>query len=561
MLINGTKADSLDLKEVIDQIKPLISNHVSFIDDKREANFIIEFPKSSKGWEFQNTEGEFIDRYLGDNILKQHFQLGLIDNLNAEKRSNILKYVAYIGLTSVNGKPETYYLTHFLDNHPSVFYPRIYGIVKNEAYPTFQTIDKFVITKLYDPNLKSELADYIIDEYGYWNYLNFKSRDLAWTVRSLIMMLLVILFFALLYKTLFIKNFKYPFLKFVLGGLFIGLCFGLIILVFDMLKIKQNFIFLYPIQPSSHDVYEIIPILSVCGVAITTLLYVAEKLIMRKSYSLILKAFVRLCICIVVGIVFSIGLLIIANDSRVFRALEQNLLPVAMFFFCIGLARSFFLYFKDRNEMILNEKDVQLSQLTASKAEAEVASLHARINPHFLYNSLNSIAGLAHSDADKTEKMAVSLSDLFRHNLNRNNAPFCTLEEEVEAVEAYLEIEQIRFGDRLKFKIEVDDTLKRYLIPRNIIQPLLENAIKHGTTELQDCGKIKLYITQTEEKLEISVYDNGPNFQEGIVSGYGLQSIFDILDLTYKQNATLSWENQPEKRIWISISKQFLSYA
>ena len=168
---------------------------------------------------------------------------------------------------------------------------------------------------------------------------------------------------------------------------------------------------------------------------------------------------------------------------------------------------------------------------------------------------------MAHSDADKTEKMAVSLSDLFRHNLNRNNAPFCKLEEEVEAVEAYLEIEQIRFGDRLKFKIKVDDTLKRYLIPRNIIQPLLENAIKHGTTELQDCGKIKLYITQTEEKLEISVYDNGPNFQEGIVSGYGLQSIFDILDLTYKQNATLSWENQPEKRIWISISKQFLSYA
>ncbi|WP_255702654.1 sensor histidine kinase [Antarcticibacterium sp. 1MA-6-2] len=160
---------------------------------------------------------------------------------------------------------------------------------------------------------------------------------------------------------------------------------------------------------------------------------------------------------------------------------------------------------------------------------------------------------MAHIDADKTERMAISLSDLFRHNLNRKNEPYCSLQEEIEAVEAYLKIEQIRFDDRLDYKVDVDDTLLQYLIPRNIIQPLIENAIKHGISNLTETGKIKLEVVQNHDQMEISVYDNGPAFPEDSVRGYGLQSIFDILNLTYKDKAGLSLDNQPEKRVWVSI--------
>ena len=154
--------------------------------------------------------------------------------------------------------------------------------------------------------------------------------------------------------------------------------------------------------------------------------------------------------------------------------------------------------------------------------------------------------------------MALSLSDLFRHNLNRKNEAFCSIKEEVEAAIAYMDIEQIRFGVQLQFNTELDESLYNYLIPRNIIQPLLENAIKHGISKLNKPGKIELRIIQNEDMVEIAVYDNGPDFKEGSISGYGLQSIFDILKLTYNNEATLNWENTPEKSVWISIDKNAL---
>ena len=131
--------------------------------------------------------------------------------------------------------------------------------------------------------------------------------------------------------------------------------------------------------------------------------------------------------------------------------------------------------------------------------------------------------------------------------------------EEVDAAIAYMDIERIRFGDQLQFNTELYESLYDYLIPRNIIQPLLENAIKHGISKLKTPGKIKLRIIQNEDMVEIAVFDSGPGFKDGSISGYGLQSIFDILKLTYNEKASLNWENTPEKRVWISIEKVALN--
>ncbi|MBJ2173166.1 histidine kinase [Aureibaculum sp. A20] len=207
--------------------------------------------------------------------------------------------------------------------------------------------------------------------------------------------------------------------------------------------------------------------------------------------------------------------------------------------------------FKERNLIVENE--TKLSELRELKTRAELKALQSQINPHFLYNALNSIASLAHKNADKTEKMALSLSDLFKYTINRKGKKDSTIGDEVEMVKNYLEVEQIRFEDRLNFIIDVDKSLENIKIPMFLIQPLIENAVKHGISKVENNGQITLKINKTETGFTIIVEDNGPDFPEGLVSGHGLQTVFDLLRLTYKEKASISWKNKPTKQIKITI--------
>lgn len=207
--------------------------------------------------------------------------------------------------------------------------------------------------------------------------------------------------------------------------------------------------------------------------------------------------------------------------------------------------------FKERNLIIENE--TKLTNLKELKAKAELKSLQSQINPHFLYNSLNSIASLAPVDAQKTQKMAHSLSDLFKYSINRKDKKTSTVHDEVEMVKTYLDIEKIRFGERLQFSVTVDKDLENHEIPLFLIQPLVENAVKHGISRNEGIGKIDLQIAKEQNEIRISVSDNGPDFPEGLLSGHGLQTVFDLLRLTYGDKATLNWTNTPQKMIIITI--------
>ncbi|NQY00590.1 MAG: hypothetical protein HRT70_05585 [Flavobacteriaceae bacterium] len=100
----------------------------------------------------------------------------------------------------------------------------------------------------------------------------------------------------------------------------------------------------------------------------------------------------------------------------------------------------------------------------------------------------------------------------------------------------------------------MDDSLQEVKIPRFILQPLIENAIKHGISKIEGHGSIELQIVTKENNLIIVVSDNGPHFPEGLVSGHGLQSVFDLLRLSYGELASMNWENLPEKKITIIIN-------
>jgi LytS/YehU family sensor histidine kinase len=219
----------------------------------------------------------------------------------------------------------------------------------------------------------------------------------------------------------------------------------------------------------------------------------------------------------------------------------------------ISLARSLYIFLNDRYKSIINQKDVELAQMGELHKQAELQSLRAKINPHFLYNALNSIASLATTDAQKTEQMALALSDFFKYAINREQKQLNSLSEELNAVRTYLEIEKVRFGDRLSFEIVCDPGLFNFQIPQLLIQPLVENAIKHGLSQITENGMIRIVITRKEQQLTIRVYDNGPAFTDGPLSGFGIQNTQERIALLYGPDATINWKNTPEKYIELCL--------
>jgi two-component system LytT family sensor kinase len=204
-------------------------------------------------------------------------------------------------------------------------------------------------------------------------------------------------------------------------------------------------------------------------------------------------------------------------------------------------------------EALLKEKEMELVKLNQLKTQAELQALQSKINPHFLYNALNSIVSLIHEDADKAEDMTIKLSKLFRYSINTMQENYCSIKEEVEILNTYLAIEKVRFGNRINFKINHAVTIQDQLIPRFLLQPLVENALKHGLKDTHERGELEVLIAQKESRIELLIADNGDPFPETIEAGYGLQSTYDKLQLLYKDDYELQINNAPNKHIKISI--------
>jgi LytS/YehU family sensor histidine kinase len=185
--------------------------------------------------------------------------------------------------------------------------------------------------------------------------------------------------------------------------------------------------------------------------------------------------------------------------------------------------------------------------------KAQLDTLHAKVNPHFLYNSLNSIAGLALTDGQKTQQMAVSLSKFFRYSINHEEDNLVTVSEELEMVETYLNIEQIRFEERLNFEVIKAPGTEGKKIPRFILQPLVENSVKHGMKGNEDNLFIRVQTQMEGQKLSLSVEDDGKPFGDEFVPGYGLKSIYDKLDILFPEKYEVALYNEPVKRVRILI--------
>ena len=202
----------------------------------------------------------------------------------------------------------------------------------------------------------------------------------------------------------------------------------------------------------------------------------------------------------------------------------------------------------------LQEKELDLLKLQQMKTQAELAALQSKINPHFLCNSLNAIASLIPQDPEKAEKMTIQLSKLFRYSVYHNRENLVMVKEEMEIVSIFLDIEKVRFGDRINFQLEIEEEILQEKIPRFLIQPLVENALKHGLKDVVKDAILKIELKKLNKgQLVIAITDNGIPFPDELEVGYGLQSTYDKLSLLYGSAYELQIMNTPVKQIKIHL--------
>lgn len=185
--------------------------------------------------------------------------------------------------------------------------------------------------------------------------------------------------------------------------------------------------------------------------------------------------------------------------------------------------------------------------------KSELETLQAKINPHFLYNSLNSIASLAQTDPEKTETMALALSKFYKEKTNRKENLWSTVAEEMDMLKTYLAIEKIRFGDRLQVELYSSENANAEKIPRFILQPLIENAIKYGYDSEKNKILVKISVERSDGMLTFRIMDSGPYFSDELDTGYGIRSVQKKLKLFYPDNHLMEFVNHPEKQVFIEI--------
>ncbi len=156
------------------------------------------------------------------------------------------------------------------------------------------------------------------------------------------------------------------------------------------------------------------------------------------------------------------------------------------------------------------EGELAASRLESQLAQANLRMLKMQLHPHFLFNTLNAISSLMHSDVEAADRMIVRLSDLLRMALEKDDRHQVPLESELDFLHRYLAIEQIRFRDRLKVDIDVEPVCLPAQVPRLILQPLVENAIRHGIAMRSAAGRLAIRARRRGARLELSVADDGP---------------------------------------------------
>lgn len=202
------------------------------------------------------------------------------------------------------------------------------------------------------------------------------------------------------------------------------------------------------------------------------------------------------------------------------------------------------------------DRELRASELEKHLAEARLQALQMQLNPHFLFNTLHAISALMHQDVEAADRMIARLSDLLRYALESTEAQEVPLRKELAFLDRYLEIEQTRFGDRLIVQKQIDPQTLDLNVPNLILQPLLENAIRHGIEPHARKGKIVLTARRETDRLRLEVWDNGAGLHQEhdqANEGVGLSNTRARLEELYGSEYRLELKNAPEGGLVVRV--------
>ena len=217
------------------------------------------------------------------------------------------------------------------------------------------------------------------------------------------------------------------------------------------------------------------------------------------------------------------------------------------------------LYFGIKYYETLQKQREEALQASALAQEAQVKMLRYQLNPHFMFNTLNAISTLILDGQGKVANQAIGrLSDFLRYTLDQDPMKKVTLRQELDALNLYLGIEQLRFGDRLRLEFEVDETAYSGLVPSLILQPLVENALKYAVAPREEGGRLRIIAQLESGHLKLVVQDDGPGLPVGVElgtgRGVGFRNTRERLAALYGEHQTLAVRfSRPGLRIEITL--------
>lgn len=238
--------------------------------------------------------------------------------------------------------------------------------------------------------------------------------------------------------------------------------------------------------------------------------------------------------------------------SEVFRPLVVKTFPFNLLIYGVIISVSHAVDYYRK----YHDRTVHTLELEKHLAEARLQSLLRQLKPHFLFNTLNGIASLMHRDVDAADRMLVRLSELLRVTMNRSGQPLTSVREEITFIEKYLEIERIRFSDRLQTTVQVAPDAFETKVPSLIIQPLVENAIRHGIEPNTRNGLIEVSVQRQGDVLELTVRDNGVGMPAGGFTreGIGLGNTRARLRELYGDRHRFELANHPDGGLVVRLT-------
>ena len=228
---------------------------------------------------------------------------------------------------------------------------------------------------------------------------------------------------------------------------------------------------------------------------------------------------------------------------------EKGLLQTIILVITFGSVASYFFYSKAR--LRVSQEDIQqerIKRLSSEKQalEANLRLLQAQIEPHFFFNTLSNVLSLIDTDPAKGKSMLVDLIHYMRTSLSRTLPVATTLDQEMNIIRAFLNIQKIRMGERLRFTIELPDELREHPLPPMLLQPLVENAVKHGLEPAIEGGEITIKVMEEDDIIRIEVQDTGNGFSSYDTAGVGITNVRERIRLLYGDKGRLMLEaNEP----------------